>query len=169
MKEPHCPQCGTSFVRVTSQGNRPERLFSLLNFYPFRCQLCTQRFRVFWPVARGATQLFDRRQYRRLTTSCPVTFVTDQSTRSDLATDISMGGCTLQTNSPLPKGAFVELQLAPSPGEPAIKIETAMVCSVRDKSVGVQFLEFEPVDKHRLSQYVHGLLLSQNGSSEASV
>ena len=69
MRELHCPICGTSFVRVTYQEGGVERLLSHVNVFPFRCQLCTNRFRAFYSDARHNTQAFDRRQYRRLPAS----------------------------------------------------------------------------------------------------
>jgi hypothetical protein len=72
-----------------------------------------------------------------------------------------MGGCTLETASTLPRGTFLELTIQPLSEESAITIETAMVCSVRPDSLGVQFLEFQPEDKRRLSRVVLSLLVGQ--------
>jgi len=73
-----------------------------------------------------------------------------------------MGGCTLETASTLPKGTFMELLIKPASDEEMIKVETAMVCSVRPESVGVQFLEFQPDDQRRLSQVVLSLWVGQS-------
>ena len=69
MRDLHCPICGTPFVRATNQEGRVERLLSRVNLFPFRCQLCTNRFRAFYSGARHNTQAFDRRQYTRLRAS----------------------------------------------------------------------------------------------------
>ena len=73
-----------------------------------------------------------------------------------------MGGCAILAGG-LAKGAFVELVLKSSTEGEEIRIETAMVCSVRSESVGIQFLEFHPDDQRRLSQVVLGLLVGQGG------
>ena len=71
-----------------------------------------------------------------------------------------MDGCALQATGFL-KGAFVELVLKPTVEEETIRIETAMVCSVRPSSMGIRFLEVPPEHYRRLGQVVLGLLVSQ--------
>lgn len=161
MKSPRCPNCGTPFVRVTSQEGTVERLLSRFNMLPFRCQLCTNRFRAFYPGTRPNTQAFDRREFKRLSASIEAQVLDErQSPFVNRITDISMAGCTL-VGTGLAKGAFVELVLKPTSENDEIRIETAMVCSVHPESVGLRFLEVDQVDKQRLSQVVLGLLVSQ--------
>jgi hypothetical protein len=161
MRELHCPNCGVPFVRVTYQESRVERLLSCINVFPFRCQLCTNRFRAFYSGARHNTQAFDRRQYTRLTASIEAQLLDQkQLPLTNQITDISMDGCTLQTTG-LSKGTFVELVLKPAVEEEAIRIETAMVCSVRPLSMGIRFLELPSEHYRRLAQVVLGLLVGQ--------
>jgi len=135
---------------------------SRVNVFLFRCQLCTNRFRAFYSGARYNTQAFDRRQYRRLPASIEAqVFDHKQPAVTNQITDISMDGCALQTTGFL-KGAFVELVLKPTVEEETIRIETAMVCSVRPSSMGVRFLEVSPEHHRRLGQIVLGLLVSQS-------
>ena len=161
MRELHCPICGTSFVRVTYQEGRVENLLGRVNVFPFRCQLCTNRFRAFYSGARHNTQAFDRRQYTRLPASIEAQVLDyKQPAVINRITDISMDGCTLQTTG-FPKGSFIELVLKPTVKEEMIHIETAMVCSVRPLSMGVRFLEIPPEHYRRLAQVVLGLLVGQ--------
>lgn len=161
MRELHCPNCGTAFVRVAHHEGTVERVLHRFNVFPFRCQLCTNRFRAFSTGARYNTQAFDRRQYKRLSSSIEAHVVDDrQLPFTNRITDISMDGCTLLTTG-LSKGAFIALVLKPTSEEVAIRIETAMVCSVHPASVGIRFLEVEEPDKRRLSKVVLGLLVSQ--------
>ena len=161
MRELHCPICGAPFVRVTFQEGRVERLFSRVNVFPFRCQLCTNRFRAFYSGARHNTQAFDRRQYTRLMTSIEAQVLDyKQLPLTNQITDISMDGCSLQTTG-FTKGAFIELVLKPTAKDETIRIETAMVCSVRPASMGIRFLEVPPEHHRRLGQVVLGLLVGQ--------
>ena len=161
MRELHCSNCGSSFVRLTYQEGRVERLLSHVNVFPFRCQLCTNRFRTFYAGARHNTQAFDRRQYTRLTASIEAQILDrNEPSVTNRITDISMDGCTLQTTG-FPKGAFIELVLKPTVEEERIHVETAMVCSVRPLSIGVRFLEIPPEHYRRLAQVVLGLLVGQ--------
>jgi c-di-GMP-binding flagellar brake protein YcgR len=169
MKKLHCPSCGTPFVRVTYQENRIERLLSHFKVFPFRCQLCTNRFRAFDSGARHNTQAFDRRQYARLKASIEaLIFDHKQLPVTNRITDISMDGCTLHTTG-FPKGSFIELVLKPAVEEDMIRIETAMVCSVRPLSMGIRFLEVPPKHYRRLAQVVLGLLVGQGLDSTLNV
>lgn len=162
MRELHCPICGNSFVRVIYQEGTVERLLSLVNVFPFRCQLCTNRFRAFSPGARHNTQAFDRRQYTRLVASIEAKVLDPtQPSVTNRITDISMDGCTLQATG-FPKGAFIELVLQPTVEGETIHIKTAMVCSVRPLSVGVRFLEIPSEQYRRLAQVVLALLVGQD-------
>ena len=161
MRELYCPICGTSFIRVIYQESRVERLLSRVNVFPFRCQLCRNRFRAFDSGARHNTQAFDRRQYTRLAVSIEALVLDrNQPIVTNRITDISMDGCTLQTTG-FPKGAFIELALKPTVEEETIRIETAMVCSVRPLSMGIRFLELPSEHYRRLAQVVLGLLVGQ--------
>ena len=161
MRELYCPNCGNSFVRVIYREGRVERLLSRVNVFPFRCQLCTNRFRAYYAGARHNTQAFDRRQYTRLTASIEAQVLDyKQPAVTNRITDISMDGCTLQATG-FSKGSFIELVLKPTVEEETIRIETAMVCSVRPSSIGIRFLEIPPDHYRRLAQIVLGLLVGQ--------
>jgi hypothetical protein len=64
----------------------------------------------------------------------------------------------------LPQGTFVELVIKPASNEEPIKIETAMVCSSRQESMGIRFLEMVGDDKNRLSQVILSLLVGQSAN-----
>lgn len=160
MRELHCPICGAPFIRVTYQEGRVERLLGHVNVFPFRCQICTNRFRAFYAGARHNTQGFDRRQYARLMASIEAQVLDFNQPMTNRVTDISMDGCSLQATG-FAKGAFLELVLKPAVAEQAIYIETAMVCSVRPSSTGIRFLEIPPDHHRRLGQVVLGLLVGQ--------
>jgi len=139
-----------------------ERVLNQLNVFPFRCQLCMNKFRAFHRDAHQSTKEFDRRQYKRLVASIEahVLDVENQLPFVNRVTDISMDGCTLVTMG-LKKGAYLGMVLKPTADKEEIHIETAMVCSVRPSSVGVRFLEVPLSDQRRLSQVVLGLLVGQ--------
>ena len=162
MKTLHCPNCGTPFVRVARRAGMMERVLQQLNLFPFRCQLCMNKFRAFHHKEGTSPEAFDRREYKRLPTSIQAQFLADNRMRStNRITDISMDGCTLQATG-LPRGTFMGLVLKPDREDESIRIETAMVCSVRPTSVGLRFLEIPLPDQRRLSQVVLGLLVSQS-------
>lgn len=161
MKTLHCPNCGTPFVRATVNEGTVEHLLSRINVVPFRCQLCTNRFRAFYSWRQPKLQAFDRRQFKRLPTAIDARVLDEsQLPCMNRVIDISMDGCTLMMTG-LSKGAFIKIWLKPSSEYEEIQIDTAMVCSVHPGSVGLQFLEIAEPDHQRLSQVVLGLLVSQ--------
>ncbi|ALA56853.1 PilZ domain-containing protein [Nitrospira moscoviensis] len=163
MRHLHCPTCGTPFVRVTAQEGTMERLLNRVNVFPFRCQLCTARFHAFWTGSPNGTQAVDRRQYKRLPTSLRAQLLADNAVRTNnRVTDISMAGCTLEGATALPRGTFLELRITPVSDEEEIKVDTAMICSLRPDSTGVRFLEFHANEKQRLSRLVLSLLVGQS-------
>lgn len=163
MTTPHCPSCGTPFVRIVYSEGTVEKVLSRFRVVPFRCQLCTVRFRNFWAGSPDSTQAVDRRQYKRLPASFHAEILAEDSKRyAHRVTEISMGGCTLESTETLPRGSFLELMIAPASDKEAITIETAMVCSARQESMGVRFLELQPDHKQRLSQIVLSLLVEQS-------
>ncbi len=163
MKTLQCPGCGVAYVRVTSHEGTMEKLLRRLNVFAFRCQLCTRRFHTYWPEAHSATAAVDRRQYTRLRASFPANVLSDNALKLDArVTDISMDGCTIATTSLLPQGTFLELMIEPAQHVESIKVETAMVCSLRSESMGIRFLDLLASDRHRLSRLVLTLLIGQN-------
>jgi c-di-GMP-binding flagellar brake protein YcgR len=163
MKDLHCPNCGTPFVRVIHDEGAIGRVLTRFKLFPFRCQLCTRRFRAFRNHVPAATSLTDRRQYERLPVSLRANLLADNAVRMDnRVTDISMGGCTLETTTNLPQGTFIELVIKPASDEEPIKIGTAMVCSSRPESMGIRFMEMVTDDRNRLSQVILSLLVGQS-------
>lgn len=165
MRDPHCPSCGTPFVRVLYDEGTLERLLNRFKIFSFRCQLCTARFRVHRNPTVGQTSVADRRQYKRLPVSFRANLLAENDTRMDnRVTDISMGGCTLETTTTLPQGTFIELVIKPASDEEPIKIGSAMVCTSRPESMGIRFLEMMADDKNRLSQVILSLLVGQSAN-----
>jgi hypothetical protein len=159
--KPECPQCHATIVRRISQPGPVERLFNFFSIYSFRCQLCAHRYRRLSVGANIVAAISEKRQFERLPTNVRAIIVGPQGRSEDVITDLSMGGCTLQTTASLTKGAFLHLNLQPSDDEPAIVVETAMVRSVRPECVGLEFLEFEGEQKDRLARFVRSLLLTR--------
>ena len=159
--KPECPQCHATIVRRISQPGPVERLFNFFSIYSFRCQLCAHRYRRLSVGANNVAPISEKRQFERLPTNVRAIIVGPQGRSEDVITDLSMGGCTLQTTASLTKGAFLHLNLQPSDDESAIVVETAMVRSVRPECVGLEFLEFEGEQKDRLARFVRSLLLTR--------
>lgn len=169
MKELYCPACGTPCVRVTSGTSLIGKTLNRLSIFQVRCQLCTTRFQARRPGNRLTTQEFDRREYRRLSANFAATLILDQPAAGGLITDISMGGCTMQGTTTLPRGTFVTFLLHGLSGQPDIKVDAAMISSIQPQSIGMKFLEFQPGDKQRMGQLILELLACQQAPPRISV
>lgn len=160
MIEPTCPRCGKDFVRRTMRKGILEAVLSAVYIYPFRCQLCTHRFRAMQWGVRYAKHMVDKRQYERIPVRIRSSFSGGEQEGTAIVTDLSMGGCGMETPTPFTAGALIELRLHVTEQAPPIGIEAAVVRSAREKFAGLQFLRLRPEDKTRLSQLVRELMIS---------
>lgn len=136
-----------------------DHLLSLVYVYPFRCQLCTQRFRtVQWGV-RYHREPVDQRLFERLVADLPVTFGGDGTHGEGTVTDISIDGCGVRTKTPMAKGTLVLMELQTSEG--VVTIETAVARSQQVGFMGVQFIRLQPRERERLSEFIQGLLAAR--------
>lgn len=162
MRTRHCPHCGTPFVRAVAPTGAADRALRWFNLVPFRCQLCTHRFRAASGPSGASALGFDRRQFSRLPTAMEARiFDSNEVSGATRVPDISMGGCAL-SDVRLPKGAFLSLAVKPMSDTEEIHVKAAMVCSVRPDAVGVRFLELPPEAQERLRHVVLGLLVGQS-------
>ncbi len=135
-----------------------EQALSLVYVYPFRCQACGHRFLALrW--RRRYTRLPDeRREYERLSLSVPVMLAGGTGAAPGRVTEISIDGCTVETEAPLSEGALVQLTLHVTPGEAPIAVEAAVVHGVRPHGGGLHFVRIQPGERNRLGQLVADLL-----------
>jgi NTP pyrophosphatase (non-canonical NTP hydrolase) len=164
-----CPRCGKSFVRRSHRQGLKERLLSLVYIYPFRCQVCANRFRAFQFRVVYTKRTLDRRQYARLPTQLPTIFAEavkrgEQRVGQGVVTAISLGGCYLQTGVPLRGSTLVSLELQTEQNTPAIVVEAAIVRVVQPAGVGLEFLRLSEPEQERLNQFIHQLLTIQRAT-----
>ncbi len=155
---PQCSKCGKNFVRRSHRRGVIERLLSVGYVYPFRCQLCSHRFKALQWGVRYSKHVVDRREYERIPTGFSVTFQGDHVRGEGVATDISMAGCALETDARLAVEALLQLRLQIPDRDPAVTVDAAVVRSVRARAVGLQFLRLQPQDRDHLHHFVQGLL-----------
>ncbi len=165
--QPSCPQCGHDYVRWVHREGPFEQLVSVFKIFPFRCQLCTYRFRAFQWRSGYSQDLIDRRENERLPCNIAVGFSLDNERWEGLVTDIAMGGCALKTDVRVPLGSRLTLKLQLFSSESPVTIEVAMVRSLRPNSMGLQFMRIKPTEKDRLSRFVARMVGVSWGGSPA--
>ena len=149
-----CPKCRKRFLQRLRPGGTLARLLSLLSIYPFRCQVCGHHFSAYQSGGTASDFKEDRRKYVRFATRFPATFLLDRLRGKGEVTEISVGGCTLETDATLSPGSILRMMLTPSTSEPPIAVDAVLIRSVRGKSVGLEFLRFQPEEKERLNKFV---------------
>jgi len=154
---PQCPSCQSIYVRRAHRVGMFEQVFSVFYAYPFRCQLCSARFTSFqWGVRYAGQE--DLRQYERIGVRFPVLFSSARTTGKGVVTDVSVADCAMETSLPLKQGETLKLELYPKSGRPPIVVEKAVIRSIRQATIGVQFTEVSETDKARLNRLVGDLV-----------
>lgn len=155
---PPCPRCRHSTVRRGHRTGVIEHLLSLLYVYPFRCQFCAHRFRVMLWGTRYRRRAVDRRELERAAVRFPGSLVSGREQVEGRVTQISLAGCTIETDALLAGGAVVQVQLRVEPSRQPIVVEAAVVRSVRLGAAGLEFMRVHPGEAARLREYVLGTL-----------
>ena len=147
-----CTNCGSDLVRRVARRGLFEQLASKIYIFPFRCQLCSHRFRTMrWGVRYDKSPV-DRREHERISVDIPVRIPRISSDTSFTIRDISMGGAGIELPQPLESGEVFALDLYTSGvGKPPIHVEAAVVRSARSNFMGIEFLRLAPDDRENLS------------------
>ncbi|MGH7308206.1 MAG: PilZ domain-containing protein [Candidatus Rokuibacteriota bacterium] len=145
-------------MRRSHRNGVSEQLLSLVYVYPFRCQACGRRFLALRWRRRYTRLPEERREYERLSLSVPVMLTGEAGAAPGRVTEISIDGCTVETEAPLAEGALVRMTLHATPGQAPIAVEAAVVHGVLPHGGGLHFVRIQPAERDRLGQLVADLL-----------
>jgi PilZ domain len=164
---PVCPNCHSEYVKRVSRAGLSERFVSLFHIYPFCCQLCGYRFKLRQPGVTYTRIEEDRREYYRWSVDFPITFRAGTKGVAGLLIDISMGGCAFHTEALMLEGIILQLDLQLPQEATPVKIDAAVVRSVRPGLASVEFLRIEHSERERLKVFVRSLMRARMNSNEA--
>jgi c-di-GMP-binding flagellar brake protein YcgR len=100
----------------------------------------------------------DRRDLERIPAQIPATFHwKDGGQGTGVVRDISVAGCAVETNTAVPLGALIQLQMTPADGPP-IDVDVAEVRSRAARRIGVRFARVAPDHAERVRQLVQRLV-----------
>ena len=91
--------------------------------------------------------------------SFPLAFETNNIKGQGTATNLSMGGCNFNTATPMATGMVLRLELQIAADVAPVVVDAAAVRYARERSVGVEFLQWQESERDRLQLYVRGLLI----------
>lgn len=156
---PNCPNCTRDYVNRVRRRGLVERALSLFYVYPFRCQLCSRRFLARQPGVRYKRILEDQRQYQRIPVDFPVRIIAEEKTIEGKTLELSIGGGTFESSAAFAPGNIVQLELQAADDQPAIRVEAALIRTIRSNRLGLEFLRFQPAERRRLQTFIHSLLM----------
>lgn len=139
-----------------------ERLVSVANIYPFRCQACARRFR-----ARSAVPFkrvpVDRRENERVPVRLPATFAGHHQSGEGEISDLSLGGCTMRTQASLATGDALRLSFHLPRAPVPIVVEVALVRSTPPGAAGLHFEQISAAEHARLRALMGALVGRPDG------
>ncbi|MCS6294400.1 MAG: PilZ domain-containing protein [Nitrospira sp.] len=92
---------------------------------------------------------------QRIQVQCPVQFThEDGVTGQGIMLNMSMGGCAIQSDTPVFDNMLVTMQFTPSEGHPPVTIEMGQVCWATLHEFGVKFLMVLPRERARLDRFL---------------
>lgn len=133
-----CPGCGKESVHRVPRLSLSEQVKSLLFVSPFRCQVCGHRFLAF-RLGRHYPPVSERRTHERIPVRLSLAFSGGRINGEGALVNISLGGCLIETATPVKMDDIFHVQLFVNENDPAIEV-AAMVRSIGAKGIGMKFV-----------------------------
>jgi len=156
MSDLRCPACGGSKIRLAHRKSLSDVLLGGLTIYPFRCQLCADRFRTFL----GRRTPNPRRSFERVDVSFPVWFklrrksFPEEIGQQGTIENLSIRGCRIRSTTPVAIGSRLELEFQYSEAAFPITIDEAVVRSSTDGAIGLRFTQLRRSDERRIRRLI---------------
>ncbi len=148
-----CPHCDSFFVQEKPPLGLRDRLARLFFLYPYQCLSCTHRFPCF------VSPREHRRGYR-IPVRIPVRFELAGGRGEGILTDVSVGGCALESADALTPGRTLTLRLLGRSQE-TDRAQDEVVVTVRwvyGNRAGMQFIAPTPQEEQRIVHVISGHL-----------
>lgn len=155
-KKLFCTRCGNLLVANSESTNQPDRQSAASVTYTFDCQPCQLRFQVSQQDIPSSAAPQDRRKATRVPVQVPVDLECGELVGGGTVTDISRGGCSVESQQRLTVGQLLRLKFPPPTGsvDNCATQKIATVQNLRGQKAGVKFLAFTPEEQARLTKTV---------------
>lgn len=151
-----CARCGNLLVATSESTNQPDRQSTASVLYTFDCQLCQLRFQVSQQGIPSSAAPQDRRKAPRVPVHVPVDLECGELAGAGTVTDISKGGCSVESQQSLSIGQLLRLKF-PAPTGSVDNCTTQKIATVqnlRGQKAGMKFLAFTPEEQAKLTKTV---------------
>lgn len=151
-----CQFCQSPFVTQVPPEGLLDTLATLISLHPFRCESCKKRFRVKQQGGQSSSGPEQRRKSVRVTVQIPVTFESNEVSGEGMLTDMSLNGCSLDTQQSLRSGLIIKLNLPAGKGQKSGSTtqQLATVMWVNGQRAGLQFLAYSFQERTALTHTV---------------
>jgi hypothetical protein len=146
--------CRGPYLRRVSRAGAFERLLSVAFVYPFRCQLCGWRFRSMRFGVRYEKKAVDRRQFVRVPVHIPARLRANLASENGVITDLSLGGCAIETTADAPVGRVLQLGMKMSPDDETLVVDAAVVRSAHMPNINLEFLKMPEDSRKKLRRFM---------------
>lgn len=151
-----CPLCESPFITQVPPEGLLDALAALISLHPFRCESCKRRVRIKQQEGQSVSGQDPRRKSIRVPVKISVTFESNEVSGEGTLTDMSLHGCTLESQQNLRPGLLIKLNLpastAKKPGSPVQQLAT--VVGVTGQRAGLKFLAYSFQERDALTQTV---------------
>jgi hypothetical protein len=150
-----CPFCQSLFVTPVPPEGLLDKLATLISLHPFQCESCKRRFRLKQQGGQPATGS-ERRKAIRVPVRIPVTFESNEVSGEGVLTDMSLHGCSLESQQSLRSGLVIKLNLPAGKGQkPGSTVQQlATVMGINGNRAGLKFLAYSFQERNALTQTV---------------
>ena len=152
-----CPRCANPFLQRVPQDGRLERLLGRCFIYHFRCQICRHCFHAMRWGIRYDREPGDRRQYARRPVRFPATLASRFGEHEGRATELSLSGCSIAVFAPYGAGDELSIRLNVLDDKPPIEVDKAVVRTVSEGQLGMEFLALRDPAEARLRELMLAL------------
>ncbi len=155
-KKLFCTRCGSLLVATSESKNQPDLHSTASVMYTFDCQPCQLRFQVSQQDIPSSAEPQDRRKTPRIPVHVPVNLECGELVGEGTVTDISKGGCTLESQQLLTVGQLLRLKFPPPTGsvDNCATQKIATVQNLRGQKAGMKFLAFTPEEQTKLTKTI---------------
>lgn len=151
-----CTGCGNLLVATSEAAPHRDLDAAGSVTYTFECDPCQLRFQVTQQAITGPKEPQDRREAPRIPVRVPVDLECGSLVGEGTVTDISKGGCAVQSQQPLSIGQLLRLKFPAPTGsvDNCATMKIATVKNLRGDKAGVRFLAFTPEEQTKLTKTV---------------